>query len=419
MAYAEKRVSTAKGSKGRVTWRARYKRPDGTFGSEPGFPTKKTAERWGEEQESAIRAGRWIDPDLTRTHFGVFAHKWMASETPRGRTVMNRWERLERHVLPKWEHVPLNELTWFDVEAWARSLTCAESTVKDCMVVMSQILTAAVDARYLTVNPLYGRRRKTSATSASAGKAKVRDEDKWAPPEVVLQLARRLGPVNGLFAVATAFAGMRWGEGAGLHRANALLKRRQAHDGGWFECPVIRIHPEVGELAEYYVRDEENRKRVVKRIEPPKNATSVRDIDLPPFLADLMAAHLDRWPHEYPFCTPSGKLWGRGNWYAEIRPAADGREARAAGRGRPARPAWEPLMTGLTMRDLRHTHDTYQAQIGVNPVLAHEQAGHKYPGIKGVYQHSTPLMRQERLDGLQELFERAMKNLGYQSIWES
>ncbi len=61
MAYAEKRLSTAKGSKGKISWRSRYKKPDGTWGSEPGFPTKKTAENWGEEQEAAIRAGRWID----------------------------------------------------------------------------------------------------------------------------------------------------------------------------------------------------------------------------------------------------------------------------------------------------------------------------------------------------------------------
>jgi hypothetical protein len=76
-------------------------------------------------------------------------------------------------------------------------------------------------------------------------------------------------------------------------------------------------------------------------------------------------------------------------------------------------------MRGVTMRALRHTHDTYQDQIGVKPSLAFEQAGHKRPGIKAVYQHPTPAMRRERLDGLQEIYERAMRHLGWDAVWES
>jgi integrase len=76
-------------------------------------------------------------------------------------------------------------------------------------------------------------------------------------------------------------------------------------------------------------------------------------------------------------------------------------------------------MPGLTMRDLRHTHDTWQAEDNVAPILAHEQAGHKFPGIKGVYQHPTPEMRQYRLEALQRRYVRAMGNLGLTELWES
>ncbi|MCC2274258.1 hypothetical protein LKL35_02225 [Streptomyces sp. ET3-23] len=76
-------------------------------------------------------------------------------------------------------------------------------------------------------------------------------------------------------------------------------------------------------------------------------------------------------------------------------------------------------MPGLDMRARRHTHDTYQAQIGVHPVLAHEQAGHKYPGIKGICRHSTPEMRIHRLEGLQRIVERAMANLRWSEVWET
>lgn len=422
MAHAEKVYKVVKGKKTtKFTWRCRYKRPDGTWGSEPGFPTKKKAEEWGDGQEAAIRSGRWIDPELQRVHFGAFARRWMKAKPKRGNTVGKRWNLLEQHILPKWEHAPLVSITWFDVDGWQQSLSCDDVTAGHCVSLMSSIMTGAVDAQHLSVNPLYARRRTRATAGAPGVRAKVRksDEEKWASPEVVLQVAQRLGPAVGLHVLTTAFTGLGWGEGAGLHRDNVLLTRRQPHDGGWFECPVIRVDPDVGELAEYEGRDEDGAKTgMVLTLEPPKNEKRARDIDVPPFLAHLLRYHLADWPHDYVFSTPSGKWWRRSNFTrAQLRPAADGRDALPTTRGRRASPAIAPIMTGLTMRDLRHTHDTYQDQIGVRPALAFEQAGHKRPGIKAVYQHPTPQMRQERLDGLQEIYERAMGNLGWRALW--
>ncbi|MFG2400706.1 hypothetical protein [Streptomyces lydicus] len=423
MAYAEKRVSTAKGSKGKVSWRARYKKPDGTWGSEPGFPTKRTAEQWGDEQEAAIRAGRWIDPDLQRKHFGLWAREWMKAKPKRGATVDKRWNMLDQHIFPKWEHTPLQSITWFNVDAWQQGLRCDDVTAGHCVSLMSSILTGAVDAQHLTVNPLAGRRR-TRATAATAGDrpAKVKKktvEEQWAPPEVVIQVAERLGPVNGLHVLTTAFTGLGWGESAALHRDNTLLVRQQPYDGGVFTCPTVRVDPDVGELAEYVGRDESGKRTgLVHRLEPPKNEGRARDVDVPPFLAILLRCHLADWPWPHVFCTPTGKLWRRSNFGRSIlRPAADGRDALPASKGHAPRAAWEPIMPGMTMRATRHTHDTLQEQIGVKPALAFEQAGHKRPGIKAVYQHPTPAMRQDRLDGLEEIFQRAMRNVGLRTLW--
>lgn len=418
MAHAERVYKVRNGKKTtKFTWRCRYKRPDGTWGSEPGFPTRKLAEDWGERQEAAISEGRWVDPELSRKKFGDFAKEWMAAQKPRGRTTMNRWERLEAHILPQWKDAALVSINWFDVEAWARglALTAARSTVRDCVQLMSRIMNGAVDKRYLTVNPLAGRR--LTGLPADIVKKKS-DEEQVAEPEVVLQLARRLGPLYGLHVVTVAWTGLRWEELAGLHRRNALLERRQKHDGGVFTCPVIRVDEDEGALAEYYERTEEGKRKSVRRLEPPKNQKSGRDVDVPPFLAELLGKHLAEWPHEFVFTTASGKWWWRSEWWRIIRPAADGRDERKPGRGRPASPEWEPIMRGLTVRDLRHTHDSWQEQIDVRPVLGYEQMGHKYPGIKGTYRHPTPPMRSERLAGLQALYDRAMQNLGWDSIWE-
>jgi integrase len=416
MAYAEKvyKVRNGKPTK-QFTWRSRYKKPDGSWGSEPGFPTKVLAENWGEEQEAAIRAGRWIDPDLMRKPFGKWAREWMAAKSPRGRTTTTRWEKLEAHILPRWEHTPLVGIDWFSAESWANGLTCHDSTATQCLSIMSSILTGAVDAKHILVNPLAGRRRSRTAEAKAAMQKKDQTE-LWAPPEVVLQLARRVGPRDGLHILTTAFAGVRWGEGIAL-RASALGERRERFDGEEFVCPTLSVTEEV---AEYRPRLPDGTKLKLRlQLEPVKTTESKRVIDLPPFLAELLAAHAAGHPHEYLFCTVAGRWWrGSGFRRQVMRPAADGLPERLRRKGVAYRAAVDPIMKGLTMRDLRHTHDTYQDQIGVRPALAFEQAGHKRPGIKAVYQHPTPPMRRARLEGLQEIYEGGMRALGWSRIWE-
>ncbi|WP_326729033.1 hypothetical protein [Streptomyces phaeochromogenes] len=417
MASAEKRYKVRNGrTTKQFTWRARYLKPDGTQGSEPGFPTKAKAEEWGEEQERKIREGTWIDPDLYRSPFGVFARRYMAERPKRGRTMDTRWDNLDRYILPKWEHAPLISVTWFDVDSWQMTLPCDDVTKGHCVSLMSTILTGAVDARWLPINPIAGRQRTKAVVHTPAVMAAAGDEEKTYTPEAVLQVAERLGPAKGLHVITTAWTGVNWGEGLGLQRANALAKRRQPWGkNSFWECFVLRI---VQEVAEYEDRDEHGKKLgTVLRLEPTKNEFRTRDLDLPPFLARLWHYHLADWPYDHPLSTPNGKWWRRSNWLKQLRPAADGREERKKRQGVSYREAWKPIATGMTMRGLRHTHDSWQDQIGVRAALAYEQAGHKRPGIKRVYQHPTPTMRQERLDGMEEIFSEAMANLGWTSLW--
>ena len=418
MAYAEKRYKVRNGQQTKqFTWRAKYKKPDGGTGSEPGFPTKVKAEEWGEEQERLIKDGTWVDPDLYRSPFGAFVRKFMAARPKRGQTMDTRWKLLQMYILPKWEHAPLISFNWFDVDTWQMTLPCADVIRGHCVSLMSTILTAAVDAKYLKINPLFGRKRTKPVVSTPAIVVARSNDEKAYPPEQVLQVAQRLGPAKGLHVITTAWTGINWGEGAGIPREHCLLTRRQAWDNGWFECPVLRVGQE---LVEYTERDEEgNKKGTLMQIEGLKTQWRTRDLDLMPFLARLWQYHLADWPYDWPLSTPNGKWWRRNNWGKQyLRPAADGRPERTMRQGASYRPEWEPLAPGMTMRALRHTHDTWQDQIGVRAALAFEQAGHKRPGIKGVYQHPTPEMRQERLDGFEEIFWRAMGNLGWKTLWD-
>ncbi|MFF3129827.1 hypothetical protein ACFVRD_48525 [Streptomyces sp. NPDC057908] len=412
MAYAEKVYKVRNGAKTKqFTWRARYKEPGGTWGSEPGFPTKKLAEEYGEQQEAAIRAGRWTDPALARTTFGAWAREWMAAKAPRGNTVTTRWARLDAHILPRWEKVPLQQITWFDAEQWANGLDCDDVTATHCLTLMSQILTGAVDKQMLLMNPLFGRRRSRTAAAKAAVQEKEQS-DLWAPPDVVLRLARRAGPLDGMHILATAFTGVRWGESLAL-RPSSLRVRKE----GDFACATLDV---IEEVAEYSKRGPAGEKLgMVLDLEPVKTRESKRRIDLPPFLAELLSVYAAACKGEYLFTPRGGGKWRRGNFGRQVmRPCADGRGELPVVKGHAPRHAWEPIMPGLTMRALRHTHDTYQEQIGVKPALMYEQAGHKRPGIKAVYQHPTPDMRRDRIDGLQDIFLGGLKTLGWSGVWD-
>ncbi|WP_069885244.1 hypothetical protein [Streptomyces luteocolor] len=420
MAYAQKVYKVRNGQKTtQFTWRCKYKAPPGhpvPWLTEPGFATKKLAIEWGTEQERLIKAGAWIDPTKRSTTFGEFSSTFMAARRKRGRTGGTRWDRLDNHILPRWKTTPLGAITWFDVDTWQQTMAIEDVSRGHCVSLMSTIMTAAVDAGYLTVNPLFGRRRTrdTSGEAARPKKPKIRREG-GVRPEDAIRIADRLGPARGIHVLATAFTGMNWGEGLGLHRDNALLLRREQWGAGEFVCPVLRI---VEEYAEYQERDKHgNKLGYVVRLEPTKNEWRSRDIDVPPFLARLLRWHLDDWPHARPFSTDSGGPWRRGNWSRSFRPACDGRAERPKRQGVAYRAAWEPVCEGLDMRSLRALHDTLQSELGVKEPLAFEAAGHRRPGIKRHYQKPTPAMRAERLDGLESVFWEAMANVGLRTLW--
>ena len=441
MAYAEKR------GKGKHPWRARYKRPDGSLGSEPGFRTKKAAEDWGEDQEAAIRQGRWRDPEKARTLFKDFVPVFMDAQKVAPSTVIKRKRLLSRHLLPGFGDVPLCEINVFTARAWGNKQTCSPTTVGHALTLLSMILTAAADADYLLANPMYGRRRQADRAvhDATQQQGVVQhsddEEEVWAQPDEVYRIYQRLGGVEGLMVLSDAYLGLRWGELAGLHRSNALLRRVDTLDGEPWERWVLRIDKNVGslhevefeltpeELAAWHAKEDArleecrakgwkaNRRKEPKGevrlyLGPPKNRTSAREVDLPPFLVQLWREHLEAWPakNEYVFSTQSGPWWRRGNYGRVLKPAAAGPDAIPRKRGFAGREAWEPILPGFTMRGARHTHDTWMKEDRVDRALRFETMGWAVRGdIEGTYEHVTRSMRKHRLDALEARWVRGME----------
>ena len=180
-------------------------------------------------------------------------------------------------------------------------------------------------------------------------------------------------------------------------------------------------------------------------------------VDLPPFLAGLLAAQAGKRAGQrcacaaghggsgrYVFLGPDGGHHRNSNYARRFfRPACDGRHPpanRRPGRlvvvnatawpGRisahktagdhcpgsgetPADEAplacWLPAKDGLTPHGLRHSHKTWMAEDGIPEILAEQRLGHQVPGMLGLYAHASQQMRENPTAALQTQWEESLR----------
>jgi hypothetical protein len=201
-------------------WRARFKRPDGTWGSRSGFNTDKAAEAWGVEQEALIRRNLWLDPREAEILFGVFAEDFMDAVGPRlePTTLAKYRSFLDNHLLPQWSSWPLAGIfnSYVEIEKWLSELheDYADSSVSSIFSLFSTILGAAVKARKIPANPCAGIR-------VTSGEFEV--ESLVATPVQALRASMRLyesglGLAGFVLGLLDFYTGARWGELVGQQR---------------------------------------------------------------------------------------------------------------------------------------------------------------------------------------------------------
>ncbi len=242
-----------------------------------------------------------------------------------------------------------------------------------------------------------------------------------------------------------AYTGLRWGETIGLER-------------GYFHPAELHIEWQLYELNGAFHRL------------PPKD-DSYRTpkwepklpVDLPDFLARLLSQQAETQTRKqcpcvtdhggggrYLFLGPDGGHPRRSNYARRVfRPACDGQTADAPGRtarviitdatnwpgtpiatwpapnqGQPYTPprgrgitaipedtpvsCWLPIRPGLTPHGLRHSHKTWMAEDGIPEILAEQRLGHQVPGMRGLYAHASPRMRDELKAALQARWEESL-----------
>lgn len=199
------------------TWRANWRDPSGRQVAKT-FRTKKDAAGFLATVESEKSRGTYIDPSAGRTLFRDHARRWEAGRQVELTTAEAAKSRLRCHVMPQWEDWPLNKISFLDVQAWVTRLSgkLAPQTVISCFGILSSIMKAAVRERLIAVSPCEGVRLPTRRKRATSDTLITREE-------LTGKLLPEIQEQYRALVLTAAYAGLRWGECAGLHWRNIDL----------------------------------------------------------------------------------------------------------------------------------------------------------------------------------------------------
>jgi integrase len=325
MAHVEKRAS------GR--WRGRYRGPDGRERSRT-FNRKADAERWLTTQGADLARGDWLDPQLGRITFAHWVEHWEQTLLDlRPTTRALNLGVVRNYLLPRFGPWPVFRITTADVEAMVAQERAdgvlSNSAIRRHVFVLSGILQAAARSGRIARNPCTGVRLPPDSAR----------QMRFLTPEEVAGLASAIGEHYRPLVLTAAYAGLRWGELAGLRLENVDLLRRR-----------IRVDEQLLELTGGLT------------FGPPKTKAGIRTVAIPPTLGDVLARHFAAAPVRgsgLAFPTPSGSPMRRSNFRRVWQ-----RACRAVN------------LEGLVFHELRHTAAALAIAEGAHPVAIKERLGH-------------------------------------------
>jgi integrase len=328
-------------------YQVRYRISDGRDVTAPTtFETKADAGRYLSKVEADLLRGEWTDPRLGRTSFGEWADRWLESTVNlRANTKAGYWIILRRYLLPAFQSYPLARIDVLAIRIWLARLEAegvGQATRAKAYRLLARILGAAVEARYLAVNPCSIRGAASDGTS----------EMRIATVEQVAAIAEQLPPRYRALVLVAAFGGLRWGELAGLRRKRVDLERS-----------TVTVAEQLVEVNGAF------------SVGPPKSAAGRRTVVLPDAVVAALAHHLIHYTAQSPdalvFLSSQGKPLRRSNFNRRVWQAA----TRAAG------------VEGLRVHDLRHTAGTLATAAGGSLREVMHRLGHSTMVAAVRYQH--------------------------------
>ena len=315
-------------------YEARYRGPDGRQRSKS-FTRKLDAQRWLTERERERHRGEWIDPALGRVRFDDWCERVQAGRVNLAASTRARDESVLRSlVLPAFGDRELRTIQPVDVREWVTDLVeeeYAPTTVRKAYQLLAHVMTVAVDDGLLGRSPCRSVSLPKMATTPQ----------RFLSPDEVEQLAAAIDERYRTLVLVGAYAGLRFGEAAGLKVARLDLLRRR-----------LLVQETIAEVAG----------RVIHRT-LPKTRASHRLVSLDAYLAEDLTAHLATYPagpDGFVFTAPGGGSLHRTNFARRFwRPAV----RRSVG---------EPCR----FHHLRHSHAAFLIEAGEDPKVIQERLGH-------------------------------------------
>lgn len=416
MGYAE---DVGKFPNGKPKYRARWQLPERNEkgrrkeGHMDGFTSAKLARDYAADQEAAIRAGVYMDPNAGKISLSDYFELWLPVQKIKPGTRLTYRQYFNREIKPTWGGTPLVEIQTVRLMPWLNGLNdpksprrLSKSGINLVETILNGMFALAVYEERIRKSPIpppaAGGRRSDDYLPAREGEVFTRDE-------FVGLLANMPTWMDVLFCINMLFLGTRVSETAAVCRSNLSLRvptRPGEPIGGTY-----RLDPQTGQLAkgEDYTLD----------FASPKSGGG-RLLDLPPFQVVLLADWLNRIAadREQLFTAPQGGLLRVNDFNERIwRPACDGREERASPGGRNFHPALLPACPGKVTHDLKHTCKAMMSDEFVHETIQNYALGHREQGSSGPYKHPTPMMRTQRVEALQRSWERWAIDLTALPTW--
>jgi integrase len=363
----------------RSAFRVRLRLPDGTVITDSVHDAKPAAQLRAREIDIELARDTFTDPRNGKITLGEWVDLWAESHQAGPATWAAYRSHLRLHILPRLGQLQLVAIRRHHVKTLILDLKkkLAPRSTADVITVLSMVLQEAVEDRRIPFNPCRGVRVNTGG----------RPERPHATTTQVDAIAARMRrPVDALIVITAAYTGMRWGELSGLDRANVDL-----------EHGAIYVHPDVGALHEVGGK---------LFLGPPKTSDSIRHIDLPPFLTAQLKTALDRHDHPMVFPGARGGFQRRSNFNRRAwTPAVTGDPDSGDPDSGDPDSGVPPILAGMHFHDLRHTHKTWLIEDGIPEIVQARRLGHRLGGVRGIYSHVTPAMRQRLVQALQHRWE--------------
>ncbi|MCA1694829.1 MAG: site-specific integrase, partial [Actinobacteria bacterium] len=253
------------------------KRPDGRYRARwreyPNGPQKtRQFKRKGDAQQfldglrGDLAHGVYVDPAGGRTTFRDYAEQWRSMQVHRATTVTQVETYLRLHAYPFLGRRPIGAIRRSEIQAWVkgRSLELAPGSVELAYRWVSTIFKAAVADRLIPSSPCI----RIALPKRTSGEI---------VPLTVRQVEAMVDAVPARYRALIVFAagmGMRQGECFGLTVDRVDFLRRQV-------TVDRQLIIEPGGVSAFG---------------PPKSKAGFRTIPMPKSVADVLAAHLARYP---------------------------------------------------------------------------------------------------------------------------